>query len=310
MTKENLRIYNLADFQLKLFHFIGDMMKNIASSLDKLAKSDPIEAIDKMSKLELAFESLYLTPVYIMPEGKPHFDEVYNYHGAFVVHHWDATNIIRHSMISCLSGIYGAAYSELRIALETFLNGAVYDCIAHPTFRKNTKKLVSIEGFQGAKSFEELLKLLGQKDLKKSASILDIIIENKIVPSASPSKLIVQLEDWQLINKKEAALLHKSLYNVSKYVHRTVPSYSDIGIRLEHEMNWVGVEPVYEEMIKFIKQLVIIAEVCSSLSLNIIGPSSAKFKKHLNKDHLNYLAKIYGELENVRMQDTILKILM
>lgn len=208
MTETSLRLAYLADFQLKLFKIIGDMHENIASSLNNLVKSSQHEAIDKLSEVELALNAFFLTPLYLMPK-KPYFNEVYNYHSAFIVHHWDAGNLVLHSIISCLSCVYGAAYSELRVALETILNGAIYDCLAHPTFRKNIKNLISIQGFKGARSFKDLINVLGDKDYEISASILDIIEDEQIIPEASPSRLINQLRDWELLSKKEVAFYMK-----------------------------------------------------------------------------------------------------
>jgi hypothetical protein len=311
MTEKYFYPIHLADFQLRLFRIIGDMHKNIASSLNKLAKSFP-ESINKLSKTELALEAFYLTPLYIMPK-KPYFNKVFNYHSAFIVYHWDAKNLISHSIISCLSSIYGAAYSELRMALESILNGAIYDCLAHSAFRENVNILTSIKGFQGAKSFKDLIKILEnldterEKDFEISVSILDIIVDNQIIPEASPSRLINQLKDWEILNKDEANSLHEVLKKLSSYVHRTIPSYSDVGIRLERGMNWLSSECVHGEIINFMDCLITIAKICASLSLNIIGKSSLKYKEHLIKGRINELIRIYQELGDIDMQNKIVK---
>lgn len=305
MTEKYFYLSHLADFQLRLFRIIGNMHKNIALSLDELAKSFP-EGIEKLSKTELALEAFYLTPLYIMPE-KPYFDEVFHYHSAFIVYHWDARNLISHSIISCLSSIYGAAHSELRMALESILNGAIYDCLARPVFRENANTLISIEGFQGAKSFKDLIKILENKDFEISASILDIVVNNQIIPEASPSKLINQLKDWGILSKDEANYLHEVLKELSSYVHRTIPSYSDVGIRLKREMDWLSSECVPEEIINFTNCLITIAKICASLSLNIIGRSSLKYKEHLIKDRINELIRIYQELGDINIQNKIVK---
>lgn len=96
---------------------------------------------------------------------------------------------------------------------------------------------------------------------------------------------------------------------LSMYVHRVTPSYSDVGIRLKRGIDWLSFKPIPREIIKFMDYLIIVAETCSSLSLNIIRSSSVKFKKYLNKNRINALAKIHQELGNIKMHYNILEII-
>ena len=303
MSKDNaknkalLKLSDVADFHLRLFDLIGEIQKGISSSLRELATNRTDDYVELFHRTEVALRSLYLTPAFLIPQ-EPHSEEVYYYHAAFIVHHWDSAYLIQHSIIACLSGFYGAAYPELRVALETFLNGVIYDCLAHPNFRNNAEKLRKIKGFRGSKSFKELIDILGDRDLENSVKILDLVIEEGIHPKASPSRYIEQLKLWNLLGDQEESLLKECYDQLSVHVHRTVPSYSDVGVRIERDINWLSREPVIDEIIKFMKLLDTITETCSTITLNLFLPTVTKFKDKLDKQKIMFLASTFEELGN------------
>jgi len=298
------KLSNVVDFYLRLFNLIGEIQKDISLSLTKLSSDRPDDYIEQFHRTEVALRSLYLTPPYLIPR-EPHSDEMYYYHSAFIVHHWDSAYLIQHSIISCLSGVYGAAYSELRVAFETFLNGVIYDCLAHPNFRNSAEKLRKIKGFRGSKSFKELIDILGSRDLENSAEILDLIIKEEIQPKASPSRYIEQLKLWNLLGDREELLLKDCYNQLSMYVHRTIPSYSDVGVRLERDINWLSTEPVIDEIIKFMKLLNTTTETCSTITLNLFLPMAMKFKDKLDKQKIILLSNIFKELGNSLAQERL-----
>ena len=303
-----LKLSDVADFHLRLFNLIGEIQKSISASLTKLSIDSPNDYVELFHRAEVALRSLYLTPACLIPR-EPHFEEVYDYHSAFIVHHWDSAYLIQHSIISCLSGFYGAAYSELRVALETFLNGVIYDCLAHPDFRNNVEKLIKIKGFRGSKSFKELIDILGSRDLENSAEILDLVIKEGIQPKASPSRYMEQLKLWNLLGDREELLLKDCYNQLSMYVHRTVPSYSDVGVRLERNIDWLSTEPIIDEIIKFMKLLNTITETCSTITLNLFLPTVIKFKDKLDKQKIMLLSSTFEELGNYLARERLKNLL-
>jgi len=299
-----LKLSDVADFHLRLFDLIGEIQKGMSSSLRELATNRPDDYVELFHRAEVALRSLYLTPPFLIPK-EPHSEEVYYYHAAFIVHHWDSAYLIQHSIISCLSGFYGAAYPELRVALETFLNGVIYDCLARPHFRSNAEKLRKIKGFRGSKSFKELIDILGDRDLENSVKILDLVIEEGIHPKASPSRYIEQLKLWNLLGDQEESRLKECYDQLSAYVHRTVPSYSDVGVRVESDINWLSREPVIDEIIKFMKLLDTITETCAMVTLNLFLPTATKFKDKLDKQKVMFLANTFEELGNRQARERL-----
>ena len=88
----------------------------------------------------------------------------------------------------------------------------------------------------------------------------------------------------------------------SRYVHRTIPSYSDVGIRLEHDMNWLSTEPITDEILTFMKNLHDTVEICSSITLSLFLPTVMKFRDKLHKQNILTLLDLYRELGNIEMQ--------
>jgi hypothetical protein len=64
---------------------------------------------------------------------------------------------------------------------------------------------------------------------------------------------------------------------------------------------------VHGEIINFMDCLIIVAKICASLFLNVIGKSSLKYKEHLIKGRINELIRIYQELGDIDMQNKIVK---
>jgi len=100
-------------------------------------------------------------------------------------------------------------------------------------------------------------------------------------------------------------ILDTSSVCVLVYVHGTVPSYSDVGLRIERNINWMSREPVIDEIIKFMKLLDTIIEICSTITLNLLLPTAMKFKDKLDKQKVVSLSSIFKELRNSLAQERL-----
>ncbi|RLC34276.1 MAG: hypothetical protein DRZ76_03005, partial [Candidatus Nealsonbacteria bacterium] len=156
-----------------------------------------------------------------------------------------------------------------------------------------------------SKSFKELIDILGDRDLENSAKILDLVVKEGIHPKASPSRYMEQLKLWNLLGDQEELHLKDCYNQLSAYVHRTVPSYSDVGVRLERGISWLSIEPVTDEIVKFMKLLDTITETCSTITLNLLLPTAMKFKDKLDKRKIMLLSSIFEELGNSQAREKL-----
>jgi len=192
------------------------------------------------------------------PQCKKLHDEFWYLHSALSYYDYDAVMLLRHSLLSAFTSYYSTAYSELRASIESIIRGLVFDLLAIPNFRNNAKELTKIEGHRGASGFLELLTTLNKelKDSrpKSSAKIFDII-DSKLKdfnPQSAFTRLILQLKTWNIIGNEEFKELLSYYEELSKYSHRPHPKFSDVGIRVTADKDWLELEPVPEELFIFL----------------------------------------------------------
>ena len=203
---------------------------------------------------------------------------------AFLTYQWEAFHQAHRSFLEALSGYYNAAYILLRSTLELLMKGAFWECMAHESFREKVTLLDKIKGKR--KSVKDWVKdLIEQKpSLKKeleetSGAIFDKTavlfsdpkFQKQFIHMPSFSEVLEELIELQVIDIPNAFdVIYDNLYrDLSKDVHM-VPDATDMGRRLLAEKDFMEVDVIPEELIKYMKTLHRLMDIGIVIELNIL----------------------------------------
>lgn len=257
------------DFILYIIKKVGKYIEKIAENLSNLPEpSTTYDAVEALSTAQNAFIVSRNIVINLLP-SKSLCDEslhtqFWNLHSAYMVHHYDALILLEHSLISALMGYYTVAYVELRSVLEDIVRGIIFDLITIPKYRNNAKEIEKIKGFGDSKGFNDLVKVLSEladKRLDTSIQVFDII-DNELKdfnPESKFTKLLVQLKEWNIIDGDILGKINNLYVELSRYVHRIHPMFSEVGKRIITDRDWLELEPVPEELFRYLKYF---TEIC------------------------------------------------
>jgi len=291
------------------------LSKNLESLPDAFPTMNVAEVVsDAMDSLNASGGLI----VEIMPSSKLCSEKMYRrfwgLHSALLFYYYDAFMLLRHSVLSAFTGYYSVASTELRSAMESTMRGTIFDLLAIPEYRRNAKELQKIKGFGGEPSFNELLGMLEEKlddkRLKASIKIFDIIDEklNRFNPGASFVKLVNQLRDWSIIDDEIIKDMNSYYTELSKRSHRVHPKFSETGMRVMAQRDWIDLEPVPEELLTYLHYFIDLNGLSTYLTLKVFSIDLVRddFKGCINWSELNEkkgqvvkLARIYRFWERV-----------
>ncbi|ADM27567.1 hypothetical protein Igag_0737 [Ignisphaera aggregans DSM 17230] len=251
------------DFILFLFRLLNQHLGQIINNLSPLPNVFTTEGSSII--LSETFNSIIASGeliTKILPSeklcGKEKLNAFWYRHSALISYEYEALILLRYSLFSAFTSYYGVAFTELRSAMEAIVLGAIYDLLAIPKYRNNAKILQEIRGFSKALGFDKLLKTLneelGENRAEVSAEIFDIINEKiqEFNPEASFIKYLRQLKDWEIIDDEMFRDINSYYVELSKYVHRIHPNFSDVGIRILADKDWLDLEPIPETLFEYL----------------------------------------------------------
>ena len=318
-TKEAAKIAHVIDLVSYLIKMVSEILEQLYESIEELPTAFPIakavKAINDAFDSFKCFVSIAVNLVLLREVCEKEYSEFFNLHSALLYYNYDAVMLLRHSLLSAFTSYYSTAYSELRAAMESIIRGTIFDLLALPKYRKNAKELNKIKGYGNAKGFPELLstldKELGDSRPKLSAAIFDII-DDKLKdfnPKSAFTKLITQLKTWEIIKGKEIGEILSYYEDLSKYSHRPHPKFSEVGIRVIADKDWLSLEPVPKELITYLAKFTGINGWFTYLTLKVysIDLANPKYLKCINWEaikeiipDIEELTKIYKSWQKVK----------
>jgi len=292
MSEDNIRnvfsvealrkVARIVDFVVYLIRTVNehvarlcDNLKSLPNAFTTLGVAEIVD--DAMDSMRAAAGLI----VNIMPSskicGEEKSQEFWDLHTALIVYHYDASMLLKHSLLSAFTGYYSVASTELRNAMESVVRGVIFDLLAIPECRRNAKELQKIKGFGGKPSFPELLDLLekklGDKRSKVSVEIFDMIDKELrgFNPEAAFIKLLLQLKEWNVIDDKLVGDINSFYEELSKLAHRIHPKFSEVGIRVKARKDWLDLEPVPEELFIYLNHFLELNGLFTYLALKVFS---------------------------------------
>ena len=307
-TLEDLsKVAYTIDFIMYLVRMVTELMKKLCDSVDSLPST--FSTIASVMTVNDTYDALIcftrlatgLTPSEKIC-SKVQCEKFLRLHSAFMYYYYDALMLLNHSLLSAFTSYYSTAYSELRASLESMVRGIIFDFLTIPEYRREVKELLKIKGFKGAKGFPELLNMLdkelGYTRPEVSAKIFDII-DKKLKdfnPRATFVGLLRQLREWSIIDDEDFKELCDYYIILSKYSHRVHPRFSEVGIRVITDRDWLSLEPAPEELFVFLYNFTNLNGWFSYLTIKVYMADIVQ-SEYLRCIDWNSLAKI---LERVR----------
>ena len=251
----------VADYFEMMFDYLARMFSKFNESMKKFPKEDAITSLKAMSRLRSLYSVLMLSfPCFVIPPEKKSKrekvkEERLSRHGALTYYHWEAAKELPHAILLAFSGLYATSNALLRICVESLMWGIIYDALAKYEYRARVTKSfreMKVEKPNGKwKTMGEFLDFLGKNDVG-SAELLDMLEGYERKPNIRDC--MYQLKEWSLLEESELNQLKNTYYgNLSKFVHRSMPDYTDVGIRVIHDIyyGWVEFEVVPPMFLEF-----------------------------------------------------------
>jgi len=252
-------IHNIIDSITYLIKLFDRNLTKLRDSLKSL--SDEFTALDAVKGVSEAIDSIGVSIdliTGIMPSTdlcrKKRCQKFWYLHSALIVYYYEALMLLEHSLLSAFTAYYSVAFTELRSAMESIVRGVVFDLLAIPKYRESAEKLKEIEGFGNTPGFSELLDVLKEelkdKRLTNSVGIFDVIDRKleKFNPEGKFAILLGQLKNWEIIDNKLFQDINSYYMELSKPVHRVHPKFSDVGMRILADKDWLELEPIPDEL--------------------------------------------------------------
>ena len=291
----------------------GKRIQKVSQNLVELPDSQNIHDVLKLlSNAGSSLRLLNRVPRNLIPRTDVNKEELslefLNAHSVFIAYHWDSMVLLEHALVSAFTGFYTAARIEMRSALEDAVEGAIFNLLTIPKYRKNAEELRKIKGFgSNAVGFKELINLLDEefKDTRPdiSMSIFDKIDKKlkRFNPEAKFHKMLLQLKCWELISTEAFCKISELYSNLSKYVHRTHIRFSEVGKRIEVGKDWLELEPVPEVLCECLKNFIdlcgwILYITIKEFSVDLVDPKEYRYKNNLNIKELRKLIKSAKDL--------------
>lgn len=221
--------------------------KTLESAYDHIISEFGLENVkpslqEKLSDIQSVHNSIHEF-IYLMALLAPSSSDKeasWDWHSksAFLVYQWEVFNYAHRSHCEALCTYYNIAFVLLRIAFESLIKGAFWECLSHRGFRENSPILD-----RSKCQIKEWLKMVFEKapDIEDKLEETSAVIYDKISPiiedfvfRPSIRTMISQLDDWGMFSPISDAEtnVYKAIYGkLSGDVH-VVPDSLDIGRRL------------------------------------------------------------------------------
>jgi len=275
------KVAGIIDIVLYLVDIMTEYLNRLCTNLKSLPRSFTIlDIANLIEDVTYSVKESSELIIKLMPSKEKNnekYKEFWLLHSTLIFYHYDSLILLKHSLISAFTGYYSVAYIGLRNAVESVVRGVIYDLISIPSFRERSEDLQKIEGFKQGKGFKELLNLLekrlGNKRLNISIEIFDIIDKElkDFNPEASFIKLLKQLKRWNIIDRKLFEEIDTYYTDLSKYIHRVHPKFSEVGLRLLTDKDWMDLEPIPEELYKYLEYFVYFNSLIVYLILKVFS---------------------------------------
>ncbi len=309
-SAEKLRkLAGIIDFILYLVKLINEHLTKLHRSLASLPEEySTWDAVEIMSEVANSMVASVKLIIKIMPSskscGEERSQDFWDLHTALILYYHEALMLLKHSLLSAITGYYSVAFIELRSAMESVVRGVVFDLLTIPEYRVNANELLKIKGFGGAKSYPELIRFLrerlGDKRSEVSAEIFDLIDEElgEFNPEAAFTKLLLQLKDWGIIDDELFKEMESYYIELSKPVHRTHLRFSEVGIRVLAEKDWLDLEPVPDILFAYFHNFAELNELFTYLVLKVFNIDLVRedFRRCINWSELSQDIHVTSEL--------------
>jgi len=235
----------------------------IRKSLDKALQDNMIDVLKETSLLPNLMRAYISTiGILIIHKNKRRYNEIFQRHFALIVYHEDSVYLLENSLLNALTAHYGAAYINLRPAMETAVKGVLLDSLILQEVRhrilEESKRLYSDISW-----LPKIVEHIEQRAPSSSAEILSIIdsVDSENRRKLNFSTLINLLVSLDIFDNTIRGVLHDTYQFLSAIVHRSVPSYTEAGMR----KMWIPWElvPDSEQLGKFIKTFKNVVRVLS-----------------------------------------------
>ena len=266
MRKAQTSLASVIDFLTFLTDYLGNNVRKIAQSINALPREYDVFSVAE--EIYNAYQAKRYFSILIVNAIEAR-KELWDLHGPLIVYRDDASTLITHSLLSALTSHYSIAYTEMRCAIESVVRGVIYDFLVIPEYRRKATILQKIKGYKGAEGFPELIELLentfGDKRPEKAIIVCDLIEKRlkKFNPRVEFSKLLEQLKVWNIINECDYKEIFTYYSGLSEYVHKTKPRFSEPGIRIISDRDWVDLEPVPDRLFVYFYH---VADLCGILT--------------------------------------------
>ena len=159
-------------------------------------------------------------------------------HFALIIYHEDSVYLLENSLLNALAAHYGAAYINLRPAMEAMIKGLFFDSL---TLEKNRKMILgeSIRFYRDMKNIIRLIEIIDEEKPLDSAEVLDIIdgVSNRNLLQINFRTMLDLLLFLGILDEKSDMIIKDELEKIYNYlsavVHRSIPSYTEAGLRGE-----------------------------------------------------------------------------
>ena len=273
MRKALSSLASVIDLLTFLTDYLGDNVRKIAQSLKVLPQEYDVFSIAE--EIHSAYQAKRYLSLLMANVLNAHKD-IWDLHRSLIIYHYDALTLIDHSLLSALTSHYSVAYMEMRCAMESTIRGVIFDLLVIPGYRRKATVLQEIKGYKGAEGFPELIELLestfGDKRPEKAIEIFDLIDARlkKFNPRVEFGKLLEQLKVWNVINECDYKEIFTYYSGLSEYVHKTKPRFSEPGIRILSDRDWVDLEPVPDILSVYFYHVTDVCGVLTYLTLRAL----------------------------------------
>ncbi|MGV9170774.1 MAG: hypothetical protein ACOC38_12640 [Promethearchaeia archaeon] len=259
----------------------------------------------------LRLYKLLLTFLFIEQES---FSEYYDEHNLFFLYFWESWDSLRASCVTAFSFGYSAAFSLLRIHLETVIRGAFYDLIRKTEYRESSKA-ISITPSGLDFSFRDLLEERIQSDsafssnLKESSAAMnDFLSTVHMDPDKSRTVppiyyMAKDLEKWNCFEPFELGAPHQVYGWLSDAVH-VAPLYMNLGIQMASDGDlFTGPQYVEKAFEHYLLSLNQVLELVLHLALNL-GKLSLE-EPELHRALLKLTEEYHKEYAHLQFAETV-----
>ncbi len=293
------------DFIESMFDIVTNLFKKMHESLKKFPeKSELLPRVIYSMNVLREIRSIVVALLPTLLPSKEVDEELstrYWYKHAVIAYHWrEVWHLYDLSVLSTFAGAYALVRTILRLVLETTLWGVVYDALAQYEYRKSAVKLrilraykIDSETFKSiffADFINKLCEVVGSRDLDNSAEVLDLLEDEKLEPKTDMGRLLEQLVDWGLLTRDESRRLHNLYHELSRYAHRAIPRFTDVGIRAIHDEtrpeDWLNLTILPDEFVKTVEHCDKTLNMCLLIVVRYLKRSIVQICNKLNKEHL------------------------